>query len=284
MKKFNIYLYQLIKKMISLKRQLKNIFKRLNALYILDKILYIFSHLSYFTKNYKYKKINPNFSFPPDYFLYETYKLDYKQYKEDGELAAKEILEWTSKYILGEFKILEWGCGVGRVIRHFPQLVNKEAVIVGADINSDMIKWDLKNIENVNFETIDYLPPTSFENNQFNIVFALSVFTHIENELQEKWFTEIKRIITENGIFLFSTHGKKFEINLDENEKKILTSQGSLTFNYKQKGHRMMSTYNKYENLKIIIQKHFEILEFYSGDKYPEKIGGQDLWIVRKRN
>ena len=268
--------------MTSLKRQIKNIFIKLNALAILDKFNYAYSSLKYLAKNINYRKQNPDFAFPPNYYLYETYRLDYKQYKEDGELTAKEIIEWTSKYIQGQFKILEWGCGVGRIIRHIPDLVEKNSIFFGIDINEKMINWNSANISNINFQKIDYCTPTFFDKNEFNLVFALSVFTHIEFKFQADWLAEIQRITSDNGIFLFTTHGKKYEINLDPNEKEILHNQGALTIDYKQKGHRMMSTYNNYESFKIVVQDYFEILEYYSGVEYPEKAGGQDLWIVRK--
>ncbi len=270
--------------MNSLKRQIKNIFIKLNALILLDKLNYIFSSLKYLAKNKKYRKQNPDFAFPPNYYLYETYKLDYKQYKEDGELSAKEIFEWTSKYIQGEFKILEWGCGVARIVRHIPNLIDKGSIVFGADINEDMINWNFDNIHNITFKKTDYLPPTLFDNNQFNLVFALSVFTHIEFNFQSDWLKEMKRIISDNGVFLFTTHGKKYEINLDNKEKEKLQNKGAITIDYKQKGHRMMSTYNNYERFKNTVEEHFQILEYYSGDEYPEKVGGQDLWIVRKQN
>jgi ubiquinone/menaquinone biosynthesis C-methylase UbiE len=268
--------------MNSLKRLIKNIFIRLNALIILDRINYALSSLKYYKKNKSYKQQNPDFKFPPNYYLYETYKLDYKEYKEDGELSAKEIVEWTSKYIPTELKILEWGCGVARIVRHIPNLIHKSSIVFGADINDKMIKWNVKNIPNVTFIKTGYLPPTPFSDNQFNLVVALSVFTHIEYQYQVDWLKEIKRILSDNGIFLFTTHGKKFEINLDSGERERLHKTGAITIDYKQKGHRMMSTYNNLENLKNIVQEHFQIVEFYCGVEYPEKVGGQDLWIVRK--
>jgi ubiquinone/menaquinone biosynthesis C-methylase UbiE len=268
--------------MTSLKRRIKDFFIKSNSLVLLDKFNYAYSYFKYLAKNIKYKKQNPDFAFPPNYYLYETYKLDYKQYNEDGKITANEIVEWTSKYIQGPFKILEWGCGVARIVRHIPNLINKNSIVFGIDINAEMINWNLSNIPNVNFKKNDYSPPTLFDNNEFNIVFALSVFTHIEAEFQTKWLAEIYRIISGNGIFLFTTHGKNYEINLDEKEKNILNSQGALTIDYKQKGHRMMSSYNSYESFKIIVENYFEILEYYSGAEYPEKVGGQDLWIVRK--
>lgn len=268
--------------MPSLKQTVKNIFIRLDALPILDKVNYLSSRIKNHFKNSKYKKENPCFVFPPDYYLYETYTLNYQAYKEDGEITAKEIIEWTTKYIQDDLRILEWGCGVGRIIRHIPRTAGNNALITGADINEEMIKWNSSNISNVHFKKISYFPPTDFETGEFNLVFALSVFTHIESEFQTAWLAEIERIISRNGIFLFTTQGSKFDGNLGNLEIETLHNKGALTINYKQKGHRMMSTYNQYESFKITVKEHFEILEYYSGAQYPEKVGGQDLWIVRK--
>ena len=269
--------------MIFLKQKIKNIFLQTNSLSVLDKINYAYSKLKHSAANKKFKKLNPNFTFPPDYYLYETYKLDYRQYKKDGEITAKEILEWTTKYIYDEqLKILEWGCGVARIIRHIPNLVDN-AAIFGTDINQKMTDWNSNNIDRVIFSAIEYYPPTHFNNDQFNLIFAISVFTHIEVKLQSDWLTEINRIIADNGVFLFTTQGKKYETNLNEKQKDELDMRGALTINYKQKGHRMMSSYNKHKNLKILVEKYFEVLEYYDGLDYPDKIGGQDLWIVRKK-
>jgi SAM-dependent methyltransferase len=269
--------------MTALKRKIKNIFVKTNSLSILDKINYGYSSARCMLSNIKFKRQNKGFVLPPDYYLYETYQLDYKRYKEDGKLAATEIHEWTTKYLQEQLTILEWGCGVARIVRHIPNLIGKRDRVFGTDINREMIDWNSTNITNVNFSKIDYSPPTHFDGNQFNLVFGLSVFTHIECSLQANWMAEIHRIMSDNGVFLFSTHGKIYEARLGAKEKSRLDIQGAVTIDYKEKGHRMMSTHNRYENFKTIVQEYFEILEYYDGARYPDKVGGQDLWIVRKR-
>lgn len=269
--------------MSSLKRRIKNVFINLHALYIVDKFNYFYSLFKYAAKNKRYQQQHPGFGFPPNYYLYETYKLDYQNYKEDGEVTAKEIIEWTGKYNSAPSTILEWGCGVGRIIRHIPYLVKKDSLIVGVDINTAMIQWNAANIPGVHFQQIDYCPPTLFDNNQFDVVFALSVFTHIEVECQPGWLVEMHRIMCDKGVFLFTTHGKKYETKLNAREKETLHHRGALTIDYQQKGHRMMTTYNTHQHFKIAVEQYFDIVEYYCGMEHPEKLGGQDVWIVRKR-
>ncbi len=85
-----------------------------------------------------------------------------------------------------------------------------------------------------------------------------------------------------NGIFLFTTHGNFFLSKLLKKENKILNQSGAFTKDYKEKGHRMMTTYNSPQVLRLNLEKWFEVLEFHDGSIDRNKIGGQDLWIVRK--
>jgi len=48
-------------------------------------------------------------------------------------------------------------------------------------------------------------------------------------------------------------------------------------------GHRMTTTYNKPEHFLKLVNEYFEMLEFYDGFENPHKTGGQDLWILGKR-
>ena len=266
-----------------IKAQLKQLFYILGISATLDKLLFKVAQIKNKKSNSKYAKANYNISFPPDYYLYETYQLNYQQYIEDGNLSAKEIIEWTIKYIsISEINILEWGCGVSRTVRHINKYTSNNAQIFACDINDEMIRWNTKNIENVLFSKINYNPPTTYFSEQFNMIYAISVFTHIDVSQQENWAKEIHRILSKDGVFLFTTHGSKYVKKLLADEQKTLKTTGAFTKSYFQKGHRMMSTYNVANAYESMLKKYFSILEFYDGEKFPNKIGGQDLWIVKK--
>lgn len=268
-----------------LKAQIKELFYKFGFSALLDKLLFRIAFFKNKKRNFLYKNSNSNITFPPDYCLYETYQLNYQLYIEDGNLSAKEIIEWTTKYIsTTQINILEWGCGVSRTTRHIHKYINQHSQIFACDINKEMIEWNEKYINNVSFSTISYKPPTNYFNSQFNLIYCISVFTHIDALVQDKWIKEIHRILNTNGIFLFTTHGSKYLNKLLPTEQKELFANGVYTKSYYKKGHRLMSTYNLSNKFKLIIEKYFDLLEFYDGEKHPEKLGGQDLWIVRKSN
>ena len=66
-------------------------------------------------------------------------------------------------------------------------------------------------------------------------------------------------------------------------ESKHLAKEGGFTKSYNKKGHRMMSSYNLPDKFGELVKEYFDIPELWDGKEFPSKMGGQDLWIVRKR-
>ncbi|MCX6205030.1 MAG: class I SAM-dependent methyltransferase [Bacteroidetes bacterium] len=247
-----------------------------------------FKKLLHFLKNQQFKKNNPSLAIPPDEYLFETFQLDYQKYFADGNLAAKEILDWTREYIPEEMPtILDWGCGTGRITQHLHQY-NPYALLYGADINQKMIDWDHQNIKDVHFSLISSDPPTDYPANYFDLVYGISVFTHLTSKLQDAWMVELQRIIKPSSILLITTHGSFFHSQLLQKEKKQLAENGFFEKAFHknhlvQSGDRNDTMYVTETYFKKIIEPDFDIKSFYDGSIYPEKFGGQDLWILQKK-
>ena len=262
---------------------IKDIFYKIKLVSVLDFLLYQVSRSRNRKKNSNFRKKNPGLLIPPDYYLYETYKLDYEEFFKDGKCTAKEIIEWTKKYFQEPpKKILDWGCGVSRVVMHIDKFTDTGSTIFACDINEQMILFNKKSYKNISYSLISYKPPTNYENEYFDLIYGLSIFTHVEAGLQENWIKELFRILKNNGIFLFTTQGRFFYSKLLQKEKRLFNKYGVFSKTYQQKGHRMMSTYNSPAILRKIFEKYFEILEFHNGEIDQTKTGGQDLWIVKK--
>lgn len=266
-----------------MKSLIKSILYKLGLSKLLDYFLYTKSFILNFSNNQLFKKSNPNFSLPPNYFLYETFQLNYEKYYQQGLLSAQEMIDWSKPYLATTNPtILEWGCGVARTCRHIHKYTSPETKVFACDINEQMIDWCKKNITKVKFDTITTITPTNYATNFFSLIYGISIFTHIPANEQEGWLKEMARILQQGGVFIFSTHGKKYFSKLTTTEQQILQQQGSYTKSYSQKGHRLMSTYNNQENFKQIVLKYFSIIQVFDGASHLEKLGGQDLWIVKK--
>ena len=241
----------------------------------------------YYFSNQSFKKANPSFAIPANKWLFETYQLNYKKYFEQGKLAAKEICLWTEPYLQMEVPtILDWGCGTGRVIQHVHSFA-PYALLYGADSNTGMIQWNSKNLSGIHFTDIESIPPTAYPSNYFNLIFGISVFTHLSKNATLEWIIELHRIIQTDGILLVTTHGSFFMPQLFATEKKQLQETGffatSFSANNTLTGNRNDTSYHTQAFFEELISDYFKIISIYDGSKHPEKMGGQDLWILQKK-
>jgi len=117
------------------------------------------------------------------------------------------ILEKKIGRSINDFnRLLDWGCGCGRLTRYLSQI--KGPKIFGADVDKENISWCTRNITNVQFSTISIYPPMPFASNYFDLIIGISIFTHLNKEFQFRWLEEINRIATSNAVILMTTHGK----------------------------------------------------------------------------
>jgi SAM-dependent methyltransferase len=102
--------------------------------------------------------------------------------------------------------VFDWGCGCGRLSTHF--LSAAGISLTGADIDSRAIKWCRSNLPEGRFHVLSPMPPTEYEDGEFDLIVAFSVFTHLRREVQEAWLHEMYRVLKPGGWFVATTHGQ----------------------------------------------------------------------------
>lgn len=101
--------------------------------------------------------------------------------------------------------ILDWGCGCGRLTRHL--ITATGSTVTGADIDADNIQWCRDNLKSANFEHLALRPPMPFADEQFDLVIGISVLTHLAEEDQFLWLSELQRITKPGALLLLSIRG-----------------------------------------------------------------------------
>lgn len=101
--------------------------------------------------------------------------------------------------------VLDWGCGAGRLSRYLCRMSSR---VTGIDIDADNIAMCARTLPSGRFAAIDRKPPTSFENSSFDLVFGLSVLTHLDEPSQHAWLAELRRIARPGCILLLSVRGQ----------------------------------------------------------------------------
>ena len=94
--------------------------------------------------------------------------------------------------------VLDFGCGTGRAIRHLVD-ESAESELWGCDISAACIEWDKENLSPaLSFVVNGEAPPLPFPDGKFDLVYALSVFTHI-SDAWAAWLLEVDRVLAPGG-------------------------------------------------------------------------------------
>jgi SAM-dependent methyltransferase len=101
----------------------------------------------------------------------------------------------------------------------------------GSDYNPNLIKWCRENLPFAQFEVNGLAPPLPFADGQFELVYALSVFTHLTEQLQQDWIAELRRVVRPGGLVLFTTRGEAWAWKLTPDERSRY-DQGNLIVRY----------------------------------------------------
>jgi len=125
--------------------------------------------------------------------------------------------------------ILDFGCGCGRVLRHWSGLP-KSVAIYGTDYNKKAIAWCARNLPFVRTGVNRLEPPLKYDNG-FDFIYAFSVFTHFSEALQTAWIRELTRILAPGGYLLITVHGESFRSAMTT-EEQARFDRGDLVVRY----------------------------------------------------
>jgi SAM-dependent methyltransferase len=247
-----------------------------------------FDYLHFVYQKFKNRKLNnlfveknPGVVLPPDYMIYESFQMNYDNYYNDSVSTAECLISYIEKHLdLLNVKILEWGCGPARIIRHLPRLLNDSCEIYGSDYNSKTIDWCKKNIPGIIFSKNNLQPPLEYGSNFFDVIYATSVFTHLSEEMHYAWMNELKRICKPSGIIFLTTHGDNCKPKLTDEELKLFEAGKIVVRGNVKEGHRTFAAYQPPEYMRNLFSD-VEILEHVTRKPEGNYIP-QDVWIVRK--
>jgi SAM-dependent methyltransferase len=132
--------------------------------------------------------------------------------------AAGRPLEWAAA-------ILDFGCGCGRVLWSFQHCAH-DGEVWGCDVDAEAIVWNRAHLGHIaQFCCNSPLPPAQFPDGSFDAIYAISVFTHLPEEIQFAWLAELRRLLRPGGMLLASLHGRHYW-TVDPDVKAEVESRG----------------------------------------------------------
>lgn len=261
---------------------LKKIASNFNLLPVLEQVNFYRQKWIHKKSNHLFKKNNPEVKLPPDFYLYETFNLNYDKFYTNGIPTAKWLVDHLREFKkLENISILDWGCGTGRVLRHLPLFLDKTNSFYGTDYNKKYIKWCSKNLDGIHFKNNDLNPPLDFKDNSLDIIYGISIFTHLSEKLHYSWIEELTRVLKNNGILFLTTHGDAHRFKLLPKEQRFYDAGNLIIHAYKKVGNRLYASYQSPKFFrKLCANNNLEILKHIPGEVKNNK-PQQDVWILK---
>jgi SAM-dependent methyltransferase len=220
---------------------------------------------------------------PPELIFLVAGTSNISWFLEVGKRAADSITEALAAAEVDIERldaILDFGCGCGRVIRHWHTLPRTK--VFGTDYNPRLIEWCRTNLAFATFSINQLAPPLGWDDSAFDLVYALSVFTHLTADLQVSWMDELARIVKPGGHLIISTHGDMYEHRLDGEERRLYAAGQLVVKNdTRAPGQNTCSAYHPQAYVRgALAASRFDVVQFI-----PEGARGnprQDLYVLRK--
>ena len=130
-------------------------------------------------------------------------------YEELGAAARASMLRLLHDHFSFDgARVLDFGCAAGRTLRHFLAEAER-AEIVGCDIDDPSVDWVAEHLcpPVAGAVRCDPDPPLPFDDASFDLVYAVSVFTHLSTSWAE-WLLELRRVLAPGGLFLATFIGE----------------------------------------------------------------------------
>lgn len=103
-------------------------------------------------------------------------------------------------------RVLDFGCGNGRVLSHLA-LASEETEFHGSDVDEEAIAWASRHFPRIHFGVNRYAPPMELPDGHFDLIYSISIFTHLNEHSQDAWLRELDRLLSPGGIALLTTNG-----------------------------------------------------------------------------
>lgn len=219
---------------------------------------------------------------PAHLILLVTGTADLEWYVEGGRRAAvslKSLLERSGVDLARLRAILDFGCGCGRVTRHWRGL---PAEVFGCDYNRHLVDWCRRNLAFARFAPNELRPPLPHPDGRFDFVYALSVFTHLPEALQRPWMEEMARVIQPGGHLAVSLHGRRYARELTDEERRAFDAAQLVVRQGDSPGSNVCGAYHPEDYVRRTLAAGlFDVADFV-----PEGALGnphQDLYLLRRR-
>ena len=201
-------------------------------------------------------------------------------YDRSGVIGAESIQNILAKNGLDIARfasILDFGCGCGRLIRQWKRLSGRR--IRGTDTNPRMIEWCKRSLRFAEFQRNGNASRLDYADEAFDFIYAISVFTHLTEEMQGFWIDELTRVLNPGGYLYLTVHGRTRARALPPRERQAFEAGQLVVVNKRLVGTNACSTFHPEKYLRERFSRNLRIVDFIPDGA---EDAGQDAVLFRK--
>jgi ubiquinone/menaquinone biosynthesis C-methylase UbiE len=198
----------------------------------------------------------------------------------------RELLAATGYEIKEGDRVLELGVAGARMLRCLEDVADK-AEIWGTDISGEHILWCKQNLSPpFHFCVTTTTPHLPFADNYFDLIYAGSVFTHID-DMYDTWMYELRRVLKPGGRAYITIH--------DNHTIKMLSDERNLDLSktlYCREDYFKNNDYGMFTIGRFMRSQVFFDTDYFTGhlkpffdvlSVTPEAYGFQTAVLLQKR-
>lgn len=219
---------------------------------------------------------------PPAHLIYLTSGMtSWRVFLKCGETAAREFAALVDRNG-GDFRtaprVLDFGCGCGRVARHLPKLT--DAALYGVDCNRRLVEWCAANLTGA-YSRNRMDPPLFFDDGYFDVIYLYSVFTHLGVARQAAWLKEFARIIRPGGFAIVTFHDEDHAgLKTVGVSRERLIEEETFIQRGVPEGSNFTATFQSRDFARRLFGEIFDICEVVPSNETP---AGQAIAVLRRR-
>jgi SAM-dependent methyltransferase len=217
---------------------------------------------------------------PPPQLMFLVYGgFDRNGFYNEGALGAeciKSILEKNGLDINAFGAILDFGCGCGRILRHWKTLSGPR--IYGSDYNPSLVSWCRKSLPFVEVKQNKPHSKLDYENDKFDFIYAISVFTHLNENLQNFWIDELIRVLKPGGYLLITVHGTA-RMSASAEERRKFESGQLVVVDSKYLGTNFCNSFQSEMQVRKWLRQKLTVTDFVPGGSRDAR---QDQYLLQK--